>query len=72
MVTSRPSRATGAEPSGTVSSVGSGPFIEYRRLCSKKMTELSSRMADLSSPFASAGLEGPTILMPAMPWNQVP
>ena len=71
-MTSLPSRTTAALPSGTVSSVGCGPFTEYRRLCSRKMTGLSSRIADLSRPFASAGFEGATILMPGMPWNQVP
>src|SRR5688500_20240531 len=36
------------------------------------MTGLSFRIADLRRPFASAGLDGPTTLMPGMPWNQVP
>ena len=33
-------------------------------MCSRKMTGLSSRIAALSRPFASAGFEGATILMP--------
>ena len=36
-------------------------------MCSKKITGLSSRIAPLSRPFASAGVEGATIFRPGMP-----
>ena len=37
----------------------------YRSLCSKKSTGSSSRIAALSSPFASYGVDGSTIFRPA-------
>jgi hypothetical protein len=40
-------------------------------LCSRKITGLSSRTDAFSSPFASAGFDGATILMPGIAWNQV-
>ena len=36
------------------------------------MTGLGSRIAPLSSPFASAEVDGIAIFRPGMPWNQVP
>ncbi len=36
-------------------------------MCSKKTTGLSSRIAPLSRPFASAGVEGATIFRPGIP-----
>ena len=70
-VTSAPVRTTFAVPNGIVSDSGAGPLTEYRRLCSRKMTGLSSRIEALSSPFASAGEDGKTIFRPGTPWNHV-
>ena len=58
-VMSLPARFTSATPSGIVySSVGTGPFSWYISLSSKKATGLSSRIADLSKPLASYGVDG--------------
>ena len=64
-----PSRAIRATPIGT-RSPSTSPEIPYRRLCSKKSTGLSSRIADRSRPFASAGVAGVTIFSPGTPMNQ--
>ena len=42
----------------------------YSRLCSKKSTGLSSSIDARSSAFASAGVDGATILIPGMPVSQ--
>ena len=68
MVMSVPSRAMRATPIGT-SSPSTSPMIPYRRLCSKKSTGLSSRIADRRRPFASAGVAGVTIFSPGIPMN---
>ena len=65
IVTSLPSRFTSATPSGTrCSPSGTSPFDPYSVSPSKKITGSSSRMADLSRPFASAGVEGATTFSP--------
>ena len=60
IVTSSPSRRIAAWPKSTVwsSSSGTSPRWPYRYSCSMKTTGLSSRIADLSSPLASAAVEG--------------
>src|SRR4051812_33434837 len=68
-VMSEPGRTTFASPS-VATSPSTSPFIEYRRLCSKNNTGLSSRIAAFSSALASAGVDGATSLSPGMPWNQ--
>ena len=68
IVTSVPSRAMRATPIGT-SSPSTSPTTPYRRLCSKKSTGLSSRIAERRSPFASAGVAGVTIFSPGTPMN---
>src|SRR5262245_42781460 len=71
IVTSVPSRFTSATPNGIVySSVGTGPLSLYIILSSKKTTGLSSRIADLRSPFASYGVDGSTTFNPGMWQNQ--
>ena len=65
-MTSVPSRRMTALPSGIRKSGSSGtsPLTAYSVSASMKMTGLSSRMADFSSPLASAGVEGRTTLSP--------
>ena len=46
-------------------------MTEYSRLCSRKITGLSSRIAAFNRPFASAGDDGNAIFSPGTPWNQV-
>ena len=53
-----------------LSSSGTGPLSPYNNLCSKNMTGSSPRIAVLSSPFASAGVEGTTIFRPGIFINQ--
>src|SRR5919205_1082868 len=66
-VTSLPLRLISATPSGTVySPVGTGPLVKYSALCSRKMTGLSSRIADFNKPLASAGVDGVTTFRPGM------
>ena len=66
MVTSVPGRFTSARPIGTRwSPSGTGPVCVASRLHSNETTGLLSRMALLSSPFASAGVAGRMILSPA-------
>src|SRR3954467_7291966 len=69
-VTSVPSRTTAASPM-VPSSPSTSPLSAYRRLCSRKSTGLSSRIAALSSPLASAGVDGQTIFSPGTPCNQL-
>ena len=69
IVTSPPSRRTAASPSAAGAPFTS-PSTVYRRLCSRKITGLSSSIAARRSPFASAGVEGATILIPGMPVSQ--
>src|SRR5258708_3010189 len=64
-VMSVPSRFTSATPNGMVySSSGTAPFSLYIILSSKKTTGLSSRIAVLSSPLASYGVDGKTTFSP--------
>ena len=51
-------------------SPSASPTMPYSRLCSKKSTGLSSRIAERSSPLASAGVAGVTIFSPGTPMNQ--
>ena len=57
-----------ASPSGIVKrSSGTSPLIRrYRCLCSKKSTGFGSSIAEISSPFASAGVDGQTHFRPGM------
>lgn len=67
IVTSFPGRTTVAEPMGTVCSPsGTGPLVPDRRLCRITNTGLSSRIAEVSSPFASAAVLGITTFRPGM------
>src|SRR5271165_2020187 len=64
-VMSSPARLISAEPSGMVySSLGTGPLSLYIILSSKKTTGFSSRIADLSNPLASYGVDGSTTFNP--------
>src|SRR6266567_4234011 len=66
-VTSPPGRFTSACPIGTrCSPSGTSPLTLYSISPSSTMTGLASRIADLSSPFASAGVAGATTLSPGM------
>ena len=67
IVRSCPARAIPARPRGMISCSGAGPLTEYSRLCSRKMTGLSSRIDALSRPLASAGEDGKAIFSPGMP-----
>ena len=61
-----------ALPSGDDVLVASGaaPLTEYSRLCSRKITGLSSRIAPFSSALGVRGVDGNTIFT-RHPWNQV-
>ena len=65
-VTSRPARAMRALPMGirNSSSDGTSPVLPYKISFSRNTTGLLSRMALLSRPLASAGVEGATTLRP--------
>ena len=66
-VTSLPGRLTSALPRGTrYSPSGTSPFQPYMHLRFEEDTGLSSRMAVLRSPLASAGVAGATTLRPGM------
>src|SRR6185369_4746303 len=69
IVRSEPALAMRAWPKGIGSSPTS-PFKPSRRLCSRKSTGFSSRIACLSRPLASPGVEGQAILSPGTEWNQ--
>src|SRR5579863_8708701 len=70
-VISLPTCFTSATPNGIVySSAGTGPFILYIILSSKKTTGFSSRIAVLSRPLASYGVEGNTTFNPGAWLNQ--
>ncbi|CAB5008495.1 unannotated protein [freshwater metagenome] len=65
-VTWVPARATAACPISTrCSPSGTSPLSPYRPLCSRKSTGLSERIALLSRPLASAGVDGVTTCSPA-------
>jgi hypothetical protein len=49
------------------SSSGTSPFTEYMTSLSKKMTGLSSRIADLSRPLASYGVATEITFTPGKP-----
>ena len=72
MVTSLPGRFTSETPMGTRKSSlsGTSPFTWYSVACSMKNTGSSSRMADFSSPLASAGVPGATTFRPGK-WAQM-
>src|SRR5262245_5090626 len=66
-VMSLPARFTSATPRGIVYSTdGTGPFNWYIILSSKKTTGLSSRIAVLSNPLASYGVEGTATFNPGI------
>src|SRR6266542_1900588 len=66
IVTPDPSRLTSATPRGITKSSpgGTGPLVWYIILSSNTTTGLSSRMAALSRPFASAGVAGRATFSP--------
>src|SRR5438445_310947 len=71
IVTSVPARLISATPSGTTnSSSGTGPLAPKMARGSKYSTGLSSRMAALSRPLASYGVDGSTTLRPPMFMNR--
>ena len=51
-------------------SSGTTPFIVYSILCSQKITGSRSRIASISRPLASYGLEGSTTFRPGM-WVKI-
>src|SRR5213082_378064 len=66
-VTSFPGRFTSARPIGTMCSPsGTSPLMLYSISPSSTMTGLSSRIADLRSPLASAGVAGATTFRPGI------
>ena len=58
-----------AWPNGS-GSPSTSPLRPSRRLCSRKSTGLSSRIACLSRLLASLGVDGQAILSPGTEWNQ--
>ncbi len=64
-VTSVPSRAIAAFPSGVVwYPSGTSPRARYSALCSRNRTGSSDSIDASSRPLASAGFDGATITMP--------
>ena len=68
-----PSRFSSAFPIGTMRSglSSTSPFVLYSISFSNTITGLSSRIAALSSPLASAGVPGETTLRPGICANQL-